>query len=177
MLVRKTIKAEVAYLESLESNDMFSAVNAESKDGNGKKCSKDKKDKKVNRAQTPQAAALKGCVTALTELHGKLNGDLPFAKRDIAYGKLGAKDLDEIYARLREILVPAVGISTVTDIFERIAERRGWVEGEDSGHFRSESWERCEVGTKRDEIRVWNEIMKALHEPFAVAAAASGFIL
>lgn len=170
MLVRKTIKAEVAYLESLESNDMFSKAESKSKDG------EKKKGKKLNRAQTPQAAALKGCITALTGLHGKLYGDLPFAKRDIAYGKLGAKDLDEIFARLRAILVPLVGISTITDIFERIAERRGWVEGDNADQARSDSWERCEPGTKAEEIRVWNQIMKALHEPFAVAAVASKFL-
>ena len=79
----------------------------------------------------------------------------------------------EIFARLRAILIPLVGISTITDIFERVAERRGWVDGDDSAKNRSEAWERCEENTKEDEIRVWNQVMKTLHEPFAIAAVAS----
>ena len=180
MLVRKTLKAEAAYLQSLESSDMFSGAsnaNVNSEDSNGKKSkSKDKKAKSANPAHTPQAAALKACIAGLTALHGKLNGDIPFAKRDIAYGKLSAKDLDEIFTRLRAILIPLVGISTITDIFERLAERRGWVQGEDPKNDRCESWERSEASTREEEVRVWNSIMKALHEPFAIAAAASEFL-
>ena len=111
MLVRKTIKAEAAYLESLESNDMFSnAANLNPGPGNdGKRQQRNnKKNKTTSRAHTPQAAALKGCISALTALHGKLNGDIPFAKRDIAYGKLGAKDIDVGNRVVNLLLLPHI---------------------------------------------------------------------
>jgi hypothetical protein len=75
--------------------------------------------------------------------------------------------------KLRAILIPLIGISTITDIFERIAERRGWVECANIKHDKFEAWEHADHETKAEEIRTWNEIMKALHEPFAIATASS----
>jgi hypothetical protein len=148
------------------------ATEEEEKDVDNSKEHKHKKDKKAHPAQNPQAKALKDGIEGLRGLHGKLYGDLPFAKRETAWGKLDAKDIDEIFALLRNILIPLVGLSTITDIFERIAERRGWVKSKDSHHDRSEAWEQCDISAKNEEKRVWNEMMKTLHEPFSVAVAA-----
>jgi len=131
-----------------------------------------KKDKNAHPAQTPQAKALKDGIAGLRALHGKLYGDLPFAKRETAWGKLDAKDIDEMYTLLRSIFIPFVGLSTITDIFERIAERRGWIKSTDSRHDESEAWEDYDASAKNEEKRVWNEMMKTLHEPFSVAVAA-----
>ncbi|TVY78574.1 Uncharacterized protein LSUE1_G003688 [Lachnellula suecica] len=170
-LVRGTLKAQSAYLQSLETSDMFAgATEDESKtEDDGKK---HKKKDKAHPAQTPQAAALKGAIAGLKGLHGKLYGDLPFAKRETAWGKLGAKDIDEIFVLLRGVLIPLVGLSTITDIFERIAERRGWVKSPNSRYDEAEAWEHCDLDAKNEEKRIWNEMMKTLHEPFAVAVAA-----
>jgi hypothetical protein len=147
------------------------ATEEEEKDADDGKKHK-KKDKKTHPAQTPQAKALKDGIAGLRALHGKLYGDLPFAKRETAWGKLDAKDIDEMYALLRNIFIPFVGLSTITDIFERIAERRGWIKTTGSHHDQSEAWEECDVSAKNEEKRVWNEMMKTLHEPFSVAVAA-----
>lgn len=164
----------MAYLQSLESSDMFVGAAAEDQKtgGDGKKHKKIDKKEKAHSAQTPSAKALKGAVSGLLALHGKLYGDLPFAKREMAWGKLCAKDIDEIFALFRNILIPLIGLSTSTDIFERIAERRGWVKSTYTQHDKTEAWEDYDESAKNEEKRVWNEMMKELHEPFAVAIGA-----
>ncbi|KAF4637953.1 hypothetical protein G7Y89_g102 [Cudoniella acicularis] len=172
--VRGTLKAQTAYLQSLETSDMFT----ETTTGDDKHSKDDKNRKKAGKkdnpisTQTPQAKALKGAIGGLKALHGKVYGDLPFAKREIAWGKLEAKDLDEIFVLLRAILIPLVGLSTITDIFERIAERRGWTHAARTQHDEAEAWEHAEEEAKNEEKRVWNEIMKTLHEPFVVLVTA-----
>ena len=89
-------------------------------------------DKKAQVSQSPQAAALNGAVQGLQALFGKIHGDMPFAKRELAWGKLNCTDIDEISKLFRGILTPLIGMRTVTDIFERIAERRGWTQTEES---------------------------------------------
>ncbi|KFX90595.1 hypothetical protein V490_06378 [Pseudogymnoascus sp. VKM F-3557] len=166
--VRGALKAQTAYLQSLESSDMFAATDAEP----DKKKKRAGKKSKSRPAETAEAKALKGAIEALTGLHGKLHGDMAFAKREYAWGKLDAKDLDEIFTLFRDIIIPLVGMSTITDIFERIAERRGWVEAQQNSFDRAESWEHSDEATKAGEKKVWNEVMKALHEPFAVVVEA-----
>ncbi|TAQ84624.1 hypothetical protein B7494_g7055 [Chlorociboria aeruginascens] len=173
-LVRSTLKAQTAYLQSFESSDMFSfnfGLDNGSGDGSSKTEKKEGKSKSSS-AQTSEAAVLKASVSALTALHGKLYGDLPFAKRESAFGKLCAADIEHIFELFRRILIPLVGMSTITDIFERIAERRGWIKSENSSHNIAEAWEKCSESQKLAEKQVWKEVMKTLHEPFAIAAAA-----
>jgi hypothetical protein len=59
-------------------------------------------------AENLQATALKATLDGLKGLHGKLYGDLAFAKREIAWGKLDAKDIDEIFTHFRNILIPLI---------------------------------------------------------------------
>jgi len=172
-LIRATMKAQTAYLQSLETSDMFAPEEPDEDDGeridDGKKAKKNKrKDKNSHLAANAQSMALKASLTALTGLHGKLHGDMSFGKREMAWGKFDAKDLDEIFTLFRSILIPLIGMSTITDIFERIAERRGWVRVPNSKFDRAESWEACGLEAKEKEKATWNEIMKTLHEPFEV---------
>jgi hypothetical protein len=148
---------------------MFSPSTAPDEDSpEDSKKSMAKKKNKAHPAQNPQSAVLKGTLVALKGLHGKLHGDLAFGKRESAWGKLGAKDMDEIFTLFRGILIPLIGMGTITDIFERIAERRGWVDvASDSKYDKAESWEPCGNEAKEREKKTWNEIMKTLHEPFA----------
>lgn len=175
MLIQKTLKAQAAYLESLESSDMFAISEAATSKGRSKPPDKrgDTRDAKAQNAMNSEAQVLKACVTELTGLHGKLYGDLTFAKREIAFAKLDAKDLDELFRLFRGILIPLIGTSTITDIFGRIAKRRGWVDTPESEVVKSEKWEQCEQSEREEEKRIWNEIMKTLHEPFEVASTAS----
>ena len=156
---------------------MFASTKPPTEDRDAHTEPKKSKEDKSSPAQNPQAKSLKASLTALTGLHGKLHGDLPFGKREIAFGNLDAKDIDEIFALFRGILIPLIGMSTITDIFERIAERRGWLRpsSANSRYDKVESWEHRDDAAKEEEKRTWNEVMKTLHEPFAVAAAASKY--
>jgi hypothetical protein len=106
--LRAALKAQTAFLQSLETSDMFSEEgedcdqNLQDSKMNGSK----KKTEKKSRVQTKEAKVLKGAVASLTALHGKLHGDLAFGKRDIGYGHLDQKDLDGIFKLLRGILIP-----------------------------------------------------------------------
>jgi hypothetical protein len=176
-LIRATLKAQTTYLQSLETSNMFApeepVKDYDEKDGESKKA---KNNKKTNEKDKPhpaaniQAQALKGNVAALTALHGKLHGDMSFGKRETAWGKLDAKDIDEIFTLFRNILIPLIGMSTITDIFERIAERRGWVRIQNSKFDKAEAWEACGQEAKEKEKKTWNEIMKTLHEPFEMVS-------
>jgi hypothetical protein len=137
---------------------MFSA-NGTASDENDHLKHKEKDKKSIfGAAETAEAKALKGAVTGLVGLHGKLHGDMPFGKRETAWGKLSAKDLDEIFRLFRSILIPIVGMSTITDIFERIAERRGWIKSKRNSFDRAEAWEHSDEESKLREKQVWNQV-------------------
>lgn len=108
MAIRGTIKAQTAYLQSLETTNMFSEDEGEIVGKtNGSPSSTDvPEDKRPKHSETPEAKALKASIVGLTALHGKLHGDMPFGKREIAWGKLSPDDIDEIFRSFRAILVP-----------------------------------------------------------------------
>ncbi|KAM0311957.1 hypothetical protein ACHAO8_006730 [Botrytis cinerea] len=171
-LLRGVLKAQTTYLQSLEESDMFADSGAENGDNPGDPSDGSNKSSagSSHPALSPEAKALKGAIDALRGLHGKLYGDMPFGKREVAWGKLGAKDIDKIFNLFRNIMIPLLGMSTITDIFVRIGERRGWVKSTGSKD-RSEQWEHMPFQSKTEEKRLWNEVMKTLHEPFAIVTA------
>ncbi|KAK8061115.1 hypothetical protein PG997_015336 [Apiospora hydei] len=114
-----------------------------------------------NRAEAEQ---VKQTIASLRQLSGKMQADLPFAKRDFAWGKLDGCDVKMLFYHLRSCLIPIVGLSTVIDIFQRIAERRGWNTDANTPDD--------VVEEKNAEKRIWNEIMKQLHEPLETLSEA-----
>ncbi|KAJ8125782.1 hypothetical protein O1611_g7856 [Lasiodiplodia mahajangana] len=172
-LIRGAVKQEKAYLQSLEREDMF-AIPADICAATHVSDSEDSinsttKDKQKNKARpepksTAEAKAIKETMFNLRLLASKIYVDLPFAKRDIAWAKLAAKDLTALQELLRAIVIPIHGIGTVIDIFQRLAEKRGWV---------TDSETPLEIlAEKNEDKRVWNEVMKQLHEPFEKLSAA-----
>ena len=67
-----------------------------------------------------------------------------------------------------------IGMTTLTDIFERVAESRGWLDIAKKSEFENEeAWYRDPgVQAKMKERELWNEIMKILHEPFVIVSQA-----
>ncbi|KAK3374804.1 hypothetical protein B0H63DRAFT_452637 [Podospora didyma] len=164
-LLRRTVSLQRAYLVSIESADMFAAVTrtqtilereAKSKDG-GKK-----KPKLTKEARA--AKALAETTAKMRELAGKLHADLPFAKRDFAWGKLDAGDLSEMFRLVRDVYIPILGMTTIIDIFKRVSERRNWNLGEDATEEL--------IAEKEAEKHVWNQVMKQMHEPFEILSEA-----
>jgi hypothetical protein len=149
--LRAAMQAHTAYFESLQTDDVFGRTatydsNVEKIDEHGK-------------VYTPEAANIRKAVRKITELHGKLSGDLIFAKREVAIGQLGPDDLQSIFRHLRQTMIPVVGLGFVVDIFERLSEYNKWNEPIDPTAAVSEDL--------RDQaVREWHEIMRAVHDPF-----------
>ncbi|KAK1773957.1 hypothetical protein QBC45DRAFT_446490 [Copromyces sp. CBS 386.78] len=164
-LLRKTSALQKAYLASLESDDMFAP--ATRTDTWARK--EAKKAKKANTKpritkEAKAARALAETAAALRELSGKLHADMGFAKRDIAWGRLDAKDLGHMFTLLRNVYIPVLGMTTIIDIFKRVSETEGWQTEEDTPPE--------VVAEKEIEKRIWNEVMKQMHEPFDILSEA-----
>ncbi|KAI0099629.1 hypothetical protein GGR51DRAFT_392419 [Nemania sp. FL0031] len=172
-LVQGAVKQEKAYLQSLEREDMFAILAdicaathvSDSEDSiNSTTKEKQKNKAKPEPKSTAEAKAIKETMFNLRLLTSKIYVDLPFAKRDIAWAKLAAKDLTALQELLRAVVIPIHGIGTVIDIFQRLAEKRGWV---------TDSETPLEIlAEKNEDKRVWNEVMKQLHEPFEKLSTA-----
>ncbi|KAH7109407.1 hypothetical protein B0J13DRAFT_579029 [Dactylonectria estremocensis] len=170
-LLSKVVGLQKEYLAVLAEEDMFAIQtrNAEEREASRDKKLKVKKvgKKAKDEGMTKEAKAakcLKETVGAIRVLGGKLYGDMAFAKRDIAWGKLDAKDLGETFTLIRSVMIPIVAMSTLIDIFHRLAERRGWNVDEDTP---AEI-----VAETNQEKHVWNDMVKQMHTPFQILAEA-----
>jgi hypothetical protein len=153
-LLQKCLKAHQAYMTSLEDPAVFETVMIT--------------DRGKDRKPTPEAAALSGTVAAITGLHGKLQGDLPFAKREIALGKLGPDELSGISKHLRQIMLPTVGITALNDLLERLAFYHGWSEK----HL-ADGLDQKEQTVRNAVVKDWTDNLKALHNSFESVIAVS----
>lgn len=171
-LFKKSIVLEKQYLQGLEKEDMFALEMTETSAGRSepeKKGGKKDKGPKLTKEQT-NAMALRGTIGAIRELMGKIYGDMKFAKRDIAWGHLSAKDFGEMFNLIRMCVIPMTGIGTIMDIFQRVGRERGW-DGEGPGEVGG-FFQRFKPIGKEESQRIWNDIMKQLHEPFEILAEA-----
>ena len=165
-----SLKAQAIYLQSLEREDMFGTNLGTLDDPNEHKGTQSKKSK-VKQPKTEkglEANTLKTTMSSLGELHGKMSGELVFAKREVAYGKFDATDLEQMVKLSRSILLPINGMSSIADIFDRIAESRGW---KSLANDQLQEQDNIE-SIKANEVAQWNHIMKALHSPFEVMTEA-----
>ena len=153
--LRAALKAHSAYFETLEHEDMFGR--AETVDETIEKTSK------KGKMYSPEAQAVRAALQKITDLHGKLHGDLTFAKREFALGELGPDDLQLIFRQLRRTMIPVVGLSFIVDVFQRLSEYNKWNDPIDPvANQHPTDAMRARV------VQEWNEIMKALHDPFAL---------
>lgn len=100
-LFKKTIALEKQYLQGLERDDMFNIEVTETSAGETKDDKKSSAPKLTEEQKT--AMALRGTITASRDLMGKIYGDIKFAKRDVAYGYLSAKDFGELFNFIRNV--------------------------------------------------------------------------
>ena len=146
--VQGALKAELSYIRALEEKNVFS-VSSGSKES--PKIVQPTKD-------------LKASLAGLVAIHAKLHGDMSFAKREIAYGKLSAADLECLRKMMKRVILPVLGIGSVADIFDRVAEHRGWKEARVSD---GASQSQLDIQEARNrEVHQWNDVFKTMHEPF-----------
>lgn len=153
--VQGTLKAQMSYLQTLEKKDMFRTPTESDEDEKYKKSNSHKKGDTAKPNGSAEAQRLKATNEALGELYGKMHTDVTFAKREMAWGKLDASDIDKLLKLFQEIILPMIGMSSAADIFQRIAEKSGWTQRETASSPENE---------KRK--NQWNEIMRTLHDPF-----------
>lgn len=153
--VQGTLKAQIAYLQTLEKKDMFPTPTESDEEEKTQQSSKHKKGKAVEPDASAEAQTLKAAIRALGELYGKMHADVTFAKREIAWGKLDASDIDELLNLFQGLILPVTGLSSAADIFERIAETRGWTRRETASTPENEKG--------KNQL---NEIMRTMHDPF-----------
>ena len=148
--LKRSIESQQRYLQSMEHGDMLEHHLT----GKGEAVSN------VEKASKDLKAALAG----LSAPHAKLHADLPFAKREITLGHLDAKDIKKLFGLLRSIYLPTLGLGSVVDIFDRLADKRGWSEP-CAKRSDSDSHEGPSDPARQEEISEWNEIMQSLHHP------------
>jgi hypothetical protein len=151
--LRSALGAHAVYFETLESDDMFGR--AETYDDSREKFGK------KGKVYSPEAEDIRAAIRQITDLHAKLHGDLSFAKREFALGKLGPDDLQLIFRHLRQIMIPVVGLSFVVDIFQRLSDYNRWNAPLDPNA------ETVPEEIRSRAVRDWNDIMRAVHDPFA----------
>lgn len=150
--LRGALQANLEYMHSLEEEDPFAVARTNTLGDHVPKSEK--------------ARAFKQKLAGLGALHAKLSTDLPFAKREIAIGKLGPDDLQETFRLLRLIMIPTVGLSCMADIFVRFTEEKGW-----DGHVDLATATVSDGANPDEKMRIttiqeWHELMKLLREPF-----------
>ncbi|TID19071.1 MFS transporter [Venturia nashicola] len=141
------LKAHQTYLHSLEDPDNFAKAFVSDVDSTTK--------------PTAEAAGVRAAIGSITALHGKLQGDLPFAKREIALGKLGPDDLKNINKLIRAIMLPIVGLGAIMDVFDRIAAAQGWSEA----HLK-EGLDYVEAERRKLILNEWSDNIIALRGAF-----------
>jgi hypothetical protein len=149
-LIRGALSAHKAYIHSLENSDMFGKTYIPE--------SKDDKERTTKPKLKPEIEGIKKMIGAIQELHGKLTADLPFAKREIAYGKLSPDELESIFKQLRAIMMPVLGLSSVMDLFERGAELNHWGEENEEPEHEEQ---------RKKAVSEWNDMFQYLHGPFS----------
>ncbi|KAI9667372.1 MAG: hypothetical protein M1821_000187 [Bathelium mastoideum] len=154
--MRGALKAHTKCVETLEYSDMLSPPPRL----NGSKA----KAKLPENPYTAQSMAFKKAVGAVTMLNAKLSGELPFAKREVAIGKIGPDDLNELLRLLRAVMIPLLGLSSVPDVFEKVSQRMGWDRVPTSGE--NQKAENTDPA-KEEAIHSWNQLARLMHEPIA----------
>ncbi|KAI7312325.1 hypothetical protein KC315_g12015 [Hortaea werneckii] len=153
------LKAQTAYMASLENLDPVQAREERERQAAAKGGKKEKKNQTSGGVPlaTPALTKLKETLGKTMELHTKLHGDITPAKREFAIGKLESHDLSELWRLMKGVFVPVIGLSSSIDLLNRVASENDW----------------AHEGATEDEKRKRHEqvgnvqfLMKQLHQPF-----------
>ncbi|KAL1841557.1 hypothetical protein VTJ49DRAFT_6930 [Mycothermus thermophilus] len=160
--LRELLSLQKAYLASLDPDmpppmkTRTLSIAAMGPDNQREKGDSSEKDKEAAAAEALGKAGAK-----LRALMTQIRIDLPFAKRDVAWGKLDAKDLSSLLKLFNNIFITVLGMNTMMDILQRSSERPEWEDDE------GEPDEEKEI-----EKRAWRAVMRQIHEPFELRSEA-----
>jgi Putative ER transporter, 6TM, N-terminal len=148
-VLQDALRVHASYFEAMEQVDMF--VRTQTRNPTD--------EKRLYRAK---ADAAKDAARKVSSMHAALSSELPFAKREVAYGKLGAGEFGDIFRHLRATMLPIVGLSTVVDVFDRVMEWNNWAKPVEEGGV-----DLADDAVHVRMVRDWNVIMARGHDHFA----------
>lgn len=151
--LRQTLEANMTYLHSLEESDMFARQRTNIL---GEKP-----------MRSPEAQTIKEKIAALSSIHSKLDTDRTFAKREVAFfGKIAPDNIETIYKLLRLIMIPMVGLSCVSDIFQRTSEDRGWFYNAPDANIPLADLHDPKEHARAKAVEDWHSLMRMVRQPF-----------
>lgn len=107
------------------------------------------------------AAQLKGLLAKTNELLGKMKLEMNFARMEGAYGKLGPDHYTRLFAELRSVYQPVVGMTTFLGIIKNLREHNA-VQSVDPDVLETMK------AVKKLEADEWEEVISISREPFMV---------
>lgn len=107
----------------------------------------------------PDIKTVRASVQKTLELQAKLNLDLPFAKREIGFGKLGPDEMKSINKLARLVMLPVVGLASIIDVMGYFASSKGW-KGVKVADLSPESEKERQAAIQR-----WTENLKLIRQP------------
>ena len=120
--LKAVLDAQVQFATSLPTRDWYGK--------NGSRCSDGEIDNRDNIGKRltpwPEADALRAATAKATESQLKIQSELRYVKREIAWGKLEAKDFASIVKLLKNILIPILGMETLVEIADHNEKQGGW---------------------------------------------------
>lgn len=117
--LKAVLEVHGQYMLSFPARDWYGTKNPSSGNGSDGRFS-------TRSRPWPEADGLKKAIANVIELQVRIQSELRYAKREVAWGKLGARDIVTICQLLKNILVPVLGMESITEVTDRIENRGGW---------------------------------------------------
>ena len=157
-IMKASMNAHSQYLMSLTQYSMPKMNGHTGHDKSGPGVIKAKQADASMSGLSVEAQALRDMRTALSGLFGKLNLELTFAKKEIAWGYLHPHNFDELVDLLREIVLPIAGMTTFIDIMQSVKENKTRLASPAPGN------KETIAAIQRLEAQEWDEVMTLSHD-------------
>lgn len=154
---KSVFEAHTKYMLSLPSRDWYGSKSSAESD------SSQDTDPSIRRSPWPEADALKMVTTAVTEIQVKITAELRYAKREADWSKLSADDYGTLVRLCKNILLPILGMESLTEVTDRLEKRGGWssVRTPSDNSVLEKDFDALETKEKEQ----WRLIFEQLHGP------------
>jgi hypothetical protein len=162
-LLIDSLNAQTAYIASLDTLQA-PQLQEEHKQmvQSGKESNNTKDQRPPGLAEISALSKLREVQNKIVELHGKLDSNVTLAKREIAFGKLDARHIDQLWKLMRLVFLPVVGLWSMINILEHQLEEQEPIMMSGTGEGPKQSH------SQLDNLQF---LLKKLHEPFSLTAA------
>jgi hypothetical protein len=163
---KSVFEAHTKYMLSLPSRDWYGSKNLtesdSSQDGNPS----------TRHSPWPEADTLKMVTTAVTELQVKITAELRYAKREADWSKLSADDYGTLVRLCKNVLLPVLGMESLTEATDRLERRGGWSSIRTPSDNSISEKDLGALETKEKEQ--WRLVFEQLHGPIMELQAIMG---